>query len=996
MKLLEGGSLKDCLGRYPNDPRAAARLVAVVARAVSHAHQRGILHRDLKPGNILLDAEGRPYVTDFGLVKRIERDDTLTPSGALLGTPEYMAPEQARAEKRLTTAVDVYSLGALLYALLTGGPPFRGENLLETLRQLQERGPEPPRARNAQVDRDLETICLKCLAKEPEGRYGFAEAVAVDLENWLAGEPIRARPVGRLERAMKWARRRPGVAVLLASVVLALAGGSGFSTYFAIQSGNRAAEAQANARSAQTNEMAAHAARKELEVALANSLFRPLGHKPEPPGPFETEALWELGTLTNDPVRVRFLEKALESGETAARLTYRADLAVHAAVGLDPDRRQQVGQLLLARLDDRGADSRVQLACVHVGVALGEDNPAFRRRGVKTLFAALDRPADPFTLPLQARALRTLADQLDSGQAAKAVRRALGQRARDPESARQLAAAFKTLAGKLDRGQAATFAQAVVADLDRRDAIGEIDYRFSASALLALATRLDRDEASGLIATAAEKVGERMGLWEMDQGLEDDMAWAFRSLTGRLDRSEQARVAAQAIRRVIEQMPQAYHGYIPGLARAFGVLAGLLDRAEADRLAGQAAQVLAERMGRSHWAIEYLCLAEAFQSLAGRLDRDLARRLAGQAARAVAGRMGGTTELHEDVPLPDYQQVVGLARAFAALAGLLDRGEADRLAGPAALAVAERLARTNNLNEQNSLVMAFQALVSSLDRDHAGQVARRPAQVIVERMSKSTTSYELKQMALSFEALARGLDRDQAGRLAAQAARAVKEQLGRSAADGPLDDLVEAFRALAGRLERGEARRLAGQLAQALTERLSRATRPPSQGGVYALVRPCGALADSLDGEQAGKLASQILKTVLRVDERLPTEPPEQHDAFARRMTAAAVKALAGNLDPGRTAEVAALVAEQMAQTASVKYNHPVDDFEALTARLDRQQLADLLKNPFCVGPARDIVLQQLGRQVNRQFASVWDFVAWAQQHEPGLDLRTPPRRVER
>jgi len=223
MRFVQGCTLGQALAGKPMAGRAAAELLARVARAVHYAHQRGVLHRDLKPGNILLDGTGQPHLTDFGLARMLEKERGLTLSGAVLGTPGYMSPEQAAGRtKHTTTATDVYGLGAVLFEMLTGRPPFTGDSSLETVRRILDQEPPRPCAFNPALSTNLETICLKCLEKKPAARYESALALAEDLERWSRREPIRAQPSTAWERGVKWVRRSPARAGLLGTALVSL------------------------------------------------------------------------------------------------------------------------------------------------------------------------------------------------------------------------------------------------------------------------------------------------------------------------------------------------------------------------------------------------------------------------------------------------------------------------------------------------------------------------------------------------------------------------------------------------------------------------------------------------------------------------------------------------------------------------------------------------------------------------------------------------------
>ncbi|WP_397569703.1 protein kinase [Schlesneria sp. T3-172] len=210
MEYIEGGNLSEKIARSPRPVTESAQMIATLANAVHAAHQSEIIHRDIKPANVLLNRDGTPKINDFGLARRLNTDDGLTHTGARMGTPSYMAPEQMTGDPTAVgPAIDIFALGAILYEMLTGEPPFKGTTLSDTERRLTSVDPDPPSRRNAKVPRDLETICLKCLEKDPIRRFATAGELAEDLARFLRHEPIRARPVSRIERCARWIRRNP-------------------------------------------------------------------------------------------------------------------------------------------------------------------------------------------------------------------------------------------------------------------------------------------------------------------------------------------------------------------------------------------------------------------------------------------------------------------------------------------------------------------------------------------------------------------------------------------------------------------------------------------------------------------------------------------------------------------------------------------------------------------------------------------------------------------
>jgi hypothetical protein len=950
MKFVDGGGLNRQIVRFQSNPQATAQLMATVARAVHYAHQRGTLHRDLKPANILIDAEGQPHITDFGLAKRVGGDSGMTQSGAIVGTPSYMAPEQAAARKDLSVAVDIYSLGAILYELLTGRPPFRGNTPLETVLQVLDREPSPPRSFNPTADHDLATICQKCLEKDPARRYESAAELAADLERWLRGEPVRARPVGVTAHLVKWVRRRPTIAGLLGVLLLLTVTGGAAIAYLVLdaqaahgrEAEAHAKEAEERAQRAEDKQRALEAERQQVDGTLAQILARPLGYQDGSLSASELDALWELSWTRSERVRLLFFDKALASRESATRLQRRADLAVQAGVGLDTDRRDRLRSLLMDKLRDEHEDPSVREACASLEVALGEAEEPFAREACAALLDAMARTTDAGALRRQAEGVAMLAAALPRADAAQICA---------PEGKHLLDLMAKTT------------------DPDVTAQLGQ--------ALAALAQRLEPEAAARVCAEGAQRTLDLV-IKTRDVEPLTRLGVSLVKVADRLPPDESAKVCSAAVRACLDLLADKLsqlNGFVPLLPflHLQQTLELLAQRLGPDDAAKQFQHALDRMSGKGGLLME----AQVAQSLE-KFAEPLGQKEATRAAQALL-------EIMTRNPRIDPFSLAALGRSLVKVS--------ERL-GPNELAttiqkLTEHMARLTEADILSQFGEMVGKMAKRLPRELAARVCDAPARQLLNCLGPTSKAPILTMLANGLSTLAGSLPPDESQRICGEAGEVLLKLLDSSDDREKLYFLGPALGALAKRLAPEKATHICGPASRRLLGLLEKA-RKDDQSFRYTLASSLSLLSEGLPPEEASGVSTKAMTTLLDL-------LIEASDPAVLSQLVLPLRDMAEQLSPEESARAARQILDLTSKiTEPITLSELEKAVGKLAERCGEQDQIELLKHPLCVGDTQTAVRSAINKRFQQHFDSHWKLCNWLRKNRPDLDLISPPRRLER
>jgi hypothetical protein len=1012
LEYVEGETLAQRLGRGPLPPREAASLVEALARAAHLAHSRNVVHRDLKPANILLAAggvatvatpqEAIPKITDFGLARRLDDEGGQTQTGAIVGTPTYMAPEQTSGQRQAVgPAADVYALGNILYECLTGRPPFEGSNALDILEQVRHREPVPPSQVQRPVPRDLETICLKCLRKEPEKRYGSAQELADDLGRFLRGEPVAARPIGSLERLAKWARRRPAVAALLA--VLLVLGPAVIG--LAIAAKVREQDAQL-ARLQQEERARLEEDKRRLEEdrqksrdAEARVLMTrtdALGHNPRGPDDVEREALWML-TQDRDDFQRHFFERLLNQEGGPERLGRRAEAAVRAGVRFDTGRRDALAALLKDKLaDDPKAPALVRLGCAEIAATLRA--PSTELTG-PTCRALLDEMKSPLLAPTSedanpgefevneehdelvardAHTVAVLASALDPDRAAEYRTEAalrLVERMRGSPS-EVLGRTLAELAEQLPPDSALRVIRAI---LDRP--VLYDSGQAAERAITALTHRLTPEEADRCI---------RLFLEKHDPGNHQP---ALAMLVKRLTPDQAARFARLALDQAARQPDKPAE--MPAPSELWLLLPDLIQRLRPEQTVLIAEAVFPRAPANPEqfrqWSNERLASA-----LAERLPPEQAARWAAH----FIDRVLAPGEMHLSPPAVELVEK---------LTGPLPPPRAAELCGRLADVILEEMPRSQDPNPLLNLLarlgprlapeQASRTACVVLDlMERAGKVvASRPRPAPDQPSPALDARYRLNRCANTLSRLARVLPAEQSSDVCAAALRNL---LRNKLPDDSFEEWTQVLGDLTERLTPQPAEAVAIEAVVKLAEgdfyhdpsgvvRLSEGPPPDLRAHVAQIL---ARVAGRLSPEAAARLFPEVLR---RLD--APSGPPidtpggppaEELDQRTAERLSEALAALAGRLTPEKTAAQVPHLVSRVKQLRDESHQERLGDRAFLLRVRPLTSLAALLP-PDTASALAESILDQMNKTTNERT------LEQLSQELVRLGERLPPERLD-
>jgi hypothetical protein len=980
MEYVEGGSLAQKLAGKPQPATESAEMIATLACAVQFAHQSGFIHRDLKPANILLTADDIPKITDFGLARSIDAGPEFTLSGARVGTPSYMAPEQALGKAHaIGPAVDVYALGAVLYEMLTGRPPFEGESAAATERQVIADEPVPPSRLNPKVPRDLETVCLKCLQKDPQRRYTSAAALAEDLQRYLLGQVVTARPVSQFERAVKWIRRNKWIASLSAAAVFALVMGTVASLLFGFEANrqeglatDRAGKLEEKMRELQAQKREIEAQKRDTERVAVAGFLTTIGRNPPLLGIFDVAEADALRQLRATPrhLRLQFLETALRDPKTARRVGHRADCVIQALVGCDRALRADVRELIVRRIQEPAVSQEVKLACARLGVALNIDDRAWAARSAEALCVALREPPPPVlrddSIAL-AEALAAACEHLPKARAAEHGARVIDffvARLQKPLGVslhyNHLGPAIEALTPHLDAVAAKRAAQEIESIIRQSESSPQ-SWDTLARTLLALCRRLPPSDSTAHVNGMVDFVFQTLSTTKEEKKWYHYPAHTktLATLSGQLDPAGAARVADKIVTILGGTMsggrPDEFVTHY-SISNDLGSVVGRLDAPGSLRAAEALIPVL-KKAEKLHLNVEVL--RTVLFSMCRRLDAAGSARVADAIAVAV-----------QDPKTPMLARSL-LASAFEVVGDRLDRGKAAALESAMVDSLIADLADAKSRNFRGLMVKALGSVGGRPGAKSASRTAEALSAVIGD---PQTPIVSLKPLAAALAMVSDQLAPADASSHAKKAIGVFDSLWIARTTPSDRASLAEAMAAVWTRLGPHEKAAHSKRVAAGLEDALRDAKTEPNELShlADALTAVCGQLEPAARVGHA-RSAVEILVAKLQPKNEVPPSP----------FVPLGLAGLCVHLDRHEIAGLADIVFTVLSE-ADVRLNR-IDVhaamFKKIVAQMDERDLERLLEHPWCADVLQRNLLDILGESRHRYFRNTWDYLDWSKSN---------------